>query len=228
MCHTRSEPQIIAVLDDGIQTRHAAGINQYLGVAKVAFDFDEQVGAAVDNTSVPAVLRQQLHCFVSGAGLDKGLPHNSLFITHFLHTPISENADFANKWSEEKSISLPLFSMLLSPPALALPQTRGERCPNPAFRFFSRAITMPGPSALWSCAALQVLREVSDDYEVFVFDDGSSDDSREILAELKRIYPDEFWYETHETPYGYGGQIRAAIHAAAQRMVFLYGRRRAI
>lgn len=68
--------------------------------------------------------------------------------------------------------------------------------------------------------ARHVLREVSDDYEIFVFDDGSSDDSREILAELKRIYPDEFWYETHETPYGYGGQIRAAVQAARKEWFF--------
>jgi glycosyltransferase involved in cell wall biosynthesis len=55
---------------------------------------------------------------------------------------------------------------------------------------------------------------------VYVFDDGSSDDSREILAELKRIYPNEFWYETHDQPYGYGGQIKAAIQAARKEWFF--------
>lgn len=68
--------------------------------------------------------------------------------------------------------------------------------------------------------ALQVLREVSDDYEVYVFDDGSSDDSCKILAELKRIYPDKFWYETHTKPYGYGGQIKAGIQAAKKEWFF--------
>ena len=68
--------------------------------------------------------------------------------------------------------------------------------------------------------ALQVLREVSDDYEVFVFDDGSTDDSVQVLEELKRIYPNEFWYETHAKPYGYGGQIRAAVKAARKDWFF--------
>lgn len=68
--------------------------------------------------------------------------------------------------------------------------------------------------------ALQSLREVADKYEVYVFDDGSSDDSCAILEELHRIYPNEFWYETHAQPYGYGGQIKAAIQAARYEWFF--------
>ncbi len=91
---------------------------------------------------------------------------------------------------------------------------------RPSISVFFPCYNDAGTISVMVTRALQVLREVSDDYEVYVFDDGSSDDSREMLAELKRIYPDEFWYETHETPYGYGGQIRAAIKAARKEWFF--------
>lgn len=91
---------------------------------------------------------------------------------------------------------------------------------KPAISVFFPCYNDAGTIAVMVIRALQVLREVSDDYEVYVFDDGSSDDSPAMLAELKRIYPDEFWYETHEKPYGYGGQIRAAIKAARKEWFF--------
>lgn len=101
---------------------------------------------------------------------------------------------------------------------LALPP--GFYMPKPAISVFFPCYNDAGTIGVMVTRALKVLREISDDYEVYVFDDGSADDSREILAELKRVYPDEFWYETHEKPYGYGGQIRAAIRAARKEWFF--------
>lgn len=92
---------------------------------------------------------------------------------------------------------------------------------RPSISVFFPCYNDAGTIGVMVMRALQTLRQVSDDYEVFVFDDGSTDDSVQILAELKRIYPDEFWYETHSSPYGYGGQIKAAI-AAARKEWFFY------
>jgi glycosyltransferase involved in cell wall biosynthesis len=91
---------------------------------------------------------------------------------------------------------------------------------KPSISVFFPCYNDAGTIGVMVMRALQTLRQVSDDYEVFVFDDGSTDDSREILAELKRIYPNEFWYETHVHPYGYGGQIKAAIQAARKEWFF--------
>lgn len=92
--------------------------------------------------------------------------------------------------------------------------------PKPSISVFFPCYNDAGTIGVMVMRALQVLRQVSDDYEVYVFDDGSTDDSREMLGELKQIYPDEFWYETHAQPYGYGGQIRAAIKAARKEWFF--------
>ncbi len=91
---------------------------------------------------------------------------------------------------------------------------------RPSISVFFPCYNDAGTIGVMVMRALQTLRQVSDDYEVYVFDDGSSDDSHAILEELHRIYPNEFWYETHERPYGYGGQIRAAVKAARKEWFF--------
>ncbi len=91
---------------------------------------------------------------------------------------------------------------------------------KPSLSVFFPCYNDAGTIGVMVMRALRVLRAVSDDYEVFVFDDGSTDDSCAILQELHRIYPNEFWYETHPSPYGYGGQIRAAVKAARKEWFF--------
>ena len=92
--------------------------------------------------------------------------------------------------------------------------------PKPSISVFFPCYNDAGTINIMVLRALQVLRDVSDDYEVYVFDDGSTDDSVAVLEELKRVYPNEFWYETHAKPYGYGGQIKAAIQAARKEWFF--------
>src|SRR5581483_6075305 len=91
---------------------------------------------------------------------------------------------------------------------------------KPSISVFFPCYNDAGTIGVMVMRALQTLREVSDDYEVYVFDDGSTDDSRETLQELKRIYPNEFWYELHTQPTGYGAQIRGAIQAARKEWFF--------
>lgn len=68
--------------------------------------------------------------------------------------------------------------------------------------------------------AMSVLREVADEYEVCVINDGSKDDSAQILAEIARIYPDHFRYVSRERPSGYGGVIRGGIEMCTKEWFF--------
>jgi len=92
---------------------------------------------------------------------------------------------------------------------------------KPSISVFFPCYNDAGTIGVMVMRAIQTLREVSDDYEVYVFDDGSTDDSCLILQELARLYPKEFRFERHDRPTGYGGQIRAGI-AAAQKEWFFY------
>ncbi len=67
--------------------------------------------------------------------------------------------------------------------------------------------------------ALQVLPEVTDDYEVIVINDGSTDDTGQVLNELAEIYP-PLRVIHHSQPSGYGGVLRAGFAAAQKDWVF--------
>jgi len=67
--------------------------------------------------------------------------------------------------------------------------------------------------------ALQTLREVTDDYEVIVINDGSVDDSARVLEEMEQHYgPLRVIYRTR--PSGYGGVLRAGFAAATKDWIF--------
>ena len=67
--------------------------------------------------------------------------------------------------------------------------------------------------------ALQTLPEVSDDYEVIVINDGSTDDTGRVLDEMARLYPNVRVIH-HTQPSGYGGVLRAGFAAAQKEWIF--------
>jgi glycosyltransferase involved in cell wall biosynthesis len=67
--------------------------------------------------------------------------------------------------------------------------------------------------------AAQAAREVTDDFEIIVLDDGSHDDSVQILEEVKCAIPQLRVIE-HDQPSGYGGNVRAGIAASTREWVF--------
>ncbi len=67
--------------------------------------------------------------------------------------------------------------------------------------------------------ALQTLPEVSDDYEVIVINDGSTDDTGRVLDEMSRLYP-HLRVIHHSQPSGYGGVLRAGFAAAQKEWIF--------
>src|SRR5713226_4934738 len=91
---------------------------------------------------------------------------------------------------------------------------------RPSITVFFPCYNDAGTIGVMVMRAIQTLRAVSDDYEVFVINDGSTDDSLSILEELARIYPKEFRFENRREPSGYGGVLRAGFAAARKDWVF--------
>jgi glycosyltransferase involved in cell wall biosynthesis len=65
----------------------------------------------------------------------------------------------------------------------------------------------------------RTLRELTDDYEIIVSNDASTDQSAAILAELQRVYP-RLRVLTNETNRGYGGNLRCLFAAATKDLIF--------
>ncbi len=66
----------------------------------------------------------------------------------------------------------------------------------------------------------KTLREVSEDFEVIVVNDGSFDNTGEVLAELERQYTPHMRVITHPKNRGYGGALRSGFHAVTKELVF--------
>lgn len=65
-----------------------------------------------------------------------------------------------------------------------------------------------------------VLRKHVEDYEVIVVNDGSHDNTGEVLAALERTYAPHLRVITHEVNRGYGGALRTGFAAASRDFVF--------
>jgi len=63
------------------------------------------------------------------------------------------------------------------------------------------------------------LRDVTDDYEIIVVDDGSTDHSRKILRSLQPKFP-RLRLVFHEKNRGYGGALRSGFGAATKELIF--------
>ena len=67
--------------------------------------------------------------------------------------------------------------------------------------------------------ALEILPGLTDTYEVIVVDDGSLDETRDVLEQLKSKYKAVRIVE-HETNKGYGGALQSGFRAAKNDLVF--------
>lgn len=63
------------------------------------------------------------------------------------------------------------------------------------------------------------LRKVTDDYEILVIDDGSSDHSREILKDLETKF-NRLRVILHEQNKGYGGALKSGFYSASKELIF--------
>ncbi len=67
--------------------------------------------------------------------------------------------------------------------------------------------------------ALRVLRELTDDYEVIIVDDGSSDASGEVIDSVAAAHP-EVRVVRHDRNRGYGAALRSGIKTSSKKWVF--------
>lgn len=77
-----------------------------------------------------------------------------------------------------------------------------------------------GTIASMVLSALMTLRQLTDDYEVIVVNDGSRDYTPQILDELARQYPGEVRIIHHPKNRGYGGALRSGFGAATKAWIF--------
>jgi glycosyltransferase involved in cell wall biosynthesis len=68
-------------------------------------------------------------------------------------------------------------------------------------------------------SARQTARQLTDDFEVIIVNDGSADATAEIADELAKTYP-EVRVVHHERNRGYGGALRSGFTAATRELVF--------
>ena len=90
---------------------------------------------------------------------------------------------------------------------------------KPGLSVFFPAYNDAGTIASLAIVAHMTARELTDDHEVIVVDDGSPDHTGELLDEMARVYP---WLRVvhHGQNRGYGGALRSGFQAARKELVF--------
>lgn len=84
------------------------------------------------------------------------------------------------------------------------------------FPAYNDAPSLPGLLA----KTFAVLKENVEDYEVIVVNDGSYDDTGEVLENLKNLYGAHLRVITHPQNRGYGGALRTGFASATKEFVF--------
>jgi glycosyltransferase involved in cell wall biosynthesis len=89
----------------------------------------------------------------------------------------------------------------------------------PGLSIFFPAYNDAGTIASLAIVAHMTARELTDDYEVIVVDDGSPDHTGALLDEMARQFP---WLKVvhHAQNRGYGGALRTGFETASKELVF--------
>ncbi len=91
--------------------------------------------------------------------------------------------------------------------------------PATGLSIFFPAYNDSGTIASLVITALRTARKLTPDHEVIVVNDGSADNTAEILDELARTYP-AVRIVHHEQNRGYGGALRTGFATATRELVF--------
>lgn len=98
--------------------------------------------------------------------------------------------------------------------------TNGENSSaRPGISVFFPAYNDGGTIPSMVLTAVMTLRELTDDYEVIVVNDGSADYTAQVLDELASRYPD-LRVIHHEANRGYGGALRTGFGSATKDLIF--------
>src|SRR5574341_1287168 len=90
----------------------------------------------------------------------------------------------------------------------------------PGISTFFPAYNDGGTIASMVIMAMNVLEEITDDYEVIVVNDGSSDYTARVLGRLAADYPDRVRIVHHPKNRGYGGALRTGFATAGKEWIF--------
>jgi glycosyltransferase involved in cell wall biosynthesis len=91
--------------------------------------------------------------------------------------------------------------------------------PSKGLSVFFPAYNDSGTIASLVITALRSARKLTPDFEVIVVNDGSADNTADILDELARTYP-QVRVVHHPTNRGYGGALRTGFATATRELVF--------
>lgn len=92
--------------------------------------------------------------------------------------------------------------------------------PTPSLTVFFPAYNDSGTIASLVITAVKAAAALTPDYEVVVINDGSRDDTPQILDELARLYPMHVRVVHHAKNRGYGGALRSGFAHATKDLVF--------
>jgi glycosyltransferase involved in cell wall biosynthesis len=96
---------------------------------------------------------------------------------------------------------------------------RSGRVPSPiSVSAFFPAYNDAGTIASMVVTADRTLRQITDDYEVIVVNDGSPDHTADVLADLQTRYP-KLRVVTHQKNRGYGGALRTGFASATKDLI---------
>ena len=91
---------------------------------------------------------------------------------------------------------------------------------RPSISAFFPAYNDGGTIASMVITVMQTLRKMTDDYEVIVVHNGSTDYTMDVLSELQLLYPRELRIIHYSYPLGYGGALRVGFAACTKELIF--------
>src|SRR5437763_13253523 len=97
--------------------------------------------------------------------------------------------------------------------------THATPSPRPSITAFFPCYNDAGTIASMVITAHRTLRDLTDDYEIIVANDASTDNSADILDELCTLYP-RLRVLHHATNHGYGGNPRSMFAQATKDVIF--------